>query len=80
MNAHFIDNGVDPMRASEAIKSLVGAGFTKQQALGLASAMISIRSGEFERADVEMNLEKQGFAPETAGKLVDVFYQVLAAA
>ena len=72
--------GDKTMRSSEAIKVLIDAGFSKEQAVGLASAMMSIQSGQYDRPDVVRHLQRNGFSVETAAKLTDVFFKVLAAA
>ncbi|MGJ8533654.1 MAG: hypothetical protein ACSHYC_15830 [Alphaproteobacteria bacterium] len=68
------------MRSSEIVKSLMSAGFTNQQALGLTTVIIGIRAGVISMDDAEQFLEKNGFEDSTAEKLTKVFFQVLAAA
>lgn len=68
------------MRAAEVKQTLVDAGFTAQQALGLTTVIYGIRNGTLTFEDAEWLLEQHGFDDGTAGKLSKVFFQVLASA
>ena len=68
------------MRPSEVIRTLVEAGFTSQQAMGLTSVILGIRSGVISIDDAEHFLEQAGFEDQTAENLTKVFFQALAAA
>jgi hypothetical protein len=70
----------DDMRAADIIKTLTDAGFTPQQALGLTSVILGIRTRTLNLNDAEDFLERNGFPEKTAEHLSQTFFKLLDAA
>jgi hypothetical protein len=68
------------VNASEVIAMLIQSGFTRDQAIGLTNVILGIRLGTLTVEDAEETLERFGFADNTAHKLSELAFRMLAAA
>lgn len=67
------------MRGTEMVDLLVGAGFTKSQAVALTGVITAIRANKLSRDEAEEILGANGFNGKAAHQISDVFFKALAA-
>lgn len=59
------------MEPTDIVDTLLEAGFSKEQAVGLTGVITAIRAGRLNHTEAETLLRKHGFDDRTAGPLTD---------